>query len=324
MAGLTERRGATADSFWTWRALMYRFLENLRPDDVEAIATQVYIEMLRAGYTSVAEFQYLHHDAGGAPYANRAEVGERLLAAADASGIAQTLLPVLYAHDNFGGTPPTSGQRRFINSVADYSGIVETLVAKTRGSRAQRIGIAPHSLRAVTPAMLNEAVALAGALGPDTPIHLNLSAQLKEVNDCLAWSGQRPIAWLLDHVGVDGIEYLTGLAHRGEDACRQFDEIHRGLTRKRNRGNELERVPASRHQGGFETTRRPERSDSGVGRSGLDRVRDSKCGFDVTSRASPCHHYRQSRFVAAHLRIPRSRTSRGSCALRVEIGRAHV
>ena len=204
MAGLTEKGGPQGDSFWSWRKLMYRFLEQLQPDDIEVIATQLYIEMLRAGYTSVAEFHYLHHDVSGAPYANRAETGERLLAAAQHAGIAQTLMPVLYAHDNFGGTPPTSGQRRFINSVADYARIVERLVAATAGSRAQRIGIAPHSLRAVTPPMLAEAITLAASLGADTPIHLNLSAQLKEVNDCLAWSGQRPIAWLLDHAQVDG------------------------------------------------------------------------------------------------------------------------
>lgn len=204
MAGLTEKGGPQGDSFWSWRKLMYRFIEQLQPDDIEIIATQLYIEMLRAGYTSVAEFHYLHHDVSGAPYANRAETSGRLLAAAQHAGIAQTLLPVLYGHDNFGGTPPTSGQRRFINSVADYTRIVEALVAATRDSQAQRIGIAPHSLRAVTPAMLADAISLAASLGPDTPIHLNLSAQLREVNDCLAWSGQRPIAWLLDHAQVDG------------------------------------------------------------------------------------------------------------------------
>ncbi len=204
MAGLTEKGGPQGDSFWSWRKLMYHFLEGLRPDDVEAIATQVYIEMLRGGYTSVAEFHYLHHDAGGRPYANRAEVGERLLAAADATGIAQTLLPVLYAHDNFGGTPPTVGQRRFINDAAGYQQIVEALLKAVQGHPAQRIGIAPHSLRAVTPAQLTAAVSLADSLQPGMPIHLNLAAQLKEVNDCLAWSGQRPVAWLLDHVAVDG------------------------------------------------------------------------------------------------------------------------
>jgi len=203
MAGLTEKGGPQGDSFWSWRKLMYRFLENLRPDDVEVIATQVYIEMLRAGYTSVAEFHYLHHDAGGAPYANRAEVGERLLAAADAAGIAQTLMPVLYAHDNFGGTPPSNGQKRFINDAVGYAQIVESLRKSVEGRPARRIGIAPHSLRAVTPSQLNAAVILADSLEPGLPIHLNLAAQLKEVNDCLAWSGQRPVTWLLDHVKLD-------------------------------------------------------------------------------------------------------------------------
>jgi formimidoylglutamate deiminase len=213
MAGLTEKGGPQGDSFWSWRKLMYRFLENLRPDDVEAIATQVYIEMLRAGYTSVAEFHYLHHDAGGAPYANPAEVGERLQGAASATGIAQTLLPVLYAHDNFGGMPPTIGQRRFITDIPAYTRIVESLMKSASASRAQRIGIAPHSLRAVTPAQLSTAVTLADALAPGLPIHLNLAAQLKEVNDCLAWSGQRPVSWLLDHLPVDGRWCLIHATH---------------------------------------------------------------------------------------------------------------
>lgn len=213
MAGLTEKGGPQGDSFWSWRKLMYRFLENLRPDDVDVIATQVYIEMLRAGYTSVGEFHYLHHDAGGAPYANPAEIGERLLGAARATGIGQTLLPVLYAHDNFGGMPPTIGQRRFINDVAGYTRIVEALLKAVSGATAQRIGIAPHSLRAVTPAQLSTAVTLADSLAPGMPIHLNLAAQLKEVNDCLAWSGQRPVAWLLDHLAVDSRWCLVHATH---------------------------------------------------------------------------------------------------------------
>ena len=114
MAGLTEKGGPQGDSFWSWRKLMYGFLENLTPDDVEVIATQLYIEMLRAGYTAVAEFHYLHHDPQGRPYANPAETGERIAAAAGNTGIALSLLPVFYAHGNFGGIEPTVGQRRFI------------------------------------------------------------------------------------------------------------------------------------------------------------------------------------------------------------------
>lgn len=213
MAGLTEKGGPQGDSFWSWRKQMYRFLENLRPDDVEAVAAQVYVEMLRAGYTSVGEFHYLHHDAGGARYANPAEVGERLQAAATATGIAQTLLPVLYAHDNFGGTPPTIGQRRFITDIDGYTQIVDALRARAAGAATLRIGIAPHSLRAVTPVLLDAAVQLAATLGPDTPIHLNIAAQLKEVNDCLAWSGQRPVTWLLDHAPVDARWCLVHATH---------------------------------------------------------------------------------------------------------------
>jgi len=199
LAGLTEKGGPQGDSFWSWRKLMYRFLEGLQPDDIEAITTQVQIEMLRAGYTSVAEFHYLHHQPGGAPYANSAEIGERLIAAAETTGIAMTLLPVLYAHDSFGGTPPTAGQRRFVTDLPRFAGIVETLNARLQGRRGLRLGIAPHSLRAVTPAQLQAAVVLADTIDATMPIHINAAVQQKEVDDCLAWSGRRPVNWLLDN-----------------------------------------------------------------------------------------------------------------------------
>src|ERR1700742_5002618 len=117
MAGLAEVRGPDNDNFWTWREIMYRFLDRLSPEDVEAIALLAYIEMLETGFTRVGEFHYLHHDPTGAPYANVAEIAERIVAAAHETGIGLTLLPVFYAHSNFGGAPPTPGQRRFINSV---------------------------------------------------------------------------------------------------------------------------------------------------------------------------------------------------------------
>lgn len=203
MAGLTEKGGPQGDSFWSWRMLMYRFLQELGPDEVEVIATQLYIEMLRAGYTSVAEFHYLHHDIGGAPYANRAEIGERLIAAAETAGIGLTLMPALYAHDSFGGTPPTAGQRRFINDLAGYGRIVEALAASLRGRRAMRLGIAPHSLRAVTPGQLHSAIALGEAIDKGLPIHIHAAEQQREVDDCLAWSGRRPVTWLLDNCAID-------------------------------------------------------------------------------------------------------------------------
>ncbi|TMJ21407.1 MAG: formimidoylglutamate deiminase, partial [Alphaproteobacteria bacterium] len=120
MAGLTERRGAEADSFWTWREQMYRFVERLGPDDLEAIAAQAYMEMLEAGFTWVAEFHYLHHQPDGRPYDNIAEMSERIVSAAAEVGIGLTLLPVLYRQGGFGGKPPAEAQRRFLNDRESY------------------------------------------------------------------------------------------------------------------------------------------------------------------------------------------------------------
>jgi len=128
MAGLTERRGAEADSFWTWREQMYRFVERLGPDDLEAIAAQAYMEMLEAGFTWVAEFHYLHHQPDGRPYANIREMSERIVAAAADVGIGLTLLPVLYRQGGFGGTPPSDAQRRFLNDRESYARLMETEV----------------------------------------------------------------------------------------------------------------------------------------------------------------------------------------------------
>lgn len=202
MAGLTEKGGPEGDSFWSWREQMYRFLERLTPDDVEIIATQLYIEMLESGYTSVAEFHYLHHDAAGAHYRNPAEMGERHCAAAAQAGIGLTLLPVLYAHSNFGGAPPTPGQRRFINTPDSFRRLMESLAGTLTRQPLQRLGAAPHSLRAVTPEELHEAVLHLDMLDATAPIHIHAAEQQKEVDDSLAWSGQRPVEWLLDQVGL--------------------------------------------------------------------------------------------------------------------------
>ena len=148
MAGLTERRGAEADSFWTWREQMYRFVERLTPDDLEAIAAQAYMEMLEAGFTWVAEFHYLHHQPDGRPYDNVAEMAQRIVAAAAETGIGLTLLPVFYRQSGFGGQPATPAQRRFLNDRDSYARLMETKVSA--GVPGGRIGIAPHSLRAVT------------------------------------------------------------------------------------------------------------------------------------------------------------------------------
>jgi formimidoylglutamate deiminase len=199
MAGLAETRGPEGDSFWTWRQVMYRFLGKLTPDDVEAVAAFAMMEMLEGGFTALAEFHYLHHDADGRSYGDIAELSGRIAAAAQETGMGLTLLPVFYAQGGFGGAAPTEGQRRFINDVESYTRLLEGARKAVAGLDDAVVGIAPHSLRAVTPESLGEVVAMAG----ERPVHIHIAEQVKEVEDCLAWSGQRPVAWLLDHAPVD-------------------------------------------------------------------------------------------------------------------------
>ncbi len=196
MAGLTERAGPDGDNFWRWREVMYRFLTVLTPQDVEAIAAQLYVECLLHGYTAIAEFQYLHNAPDGTPYADPAELAQRIAAAAADSGIGLTLLPVLYRRAQFGGAPALPAQQRFVLSFDAYAALCRTMAALVP------VGVAPHSLRAVTPEDLAAAIALADSLGPDTPLHIHVSEQEKEVADCVAWSGARPVQWLLQHAPV--------------------------------------------------------------------------------------------------------------------------
>ena len=194
MAGLGEWRGQGQDSFWTWREVMYRFLENLRPEDLETIAKQIYVEMLEAGYTAVGEFHYVHHGPDGTPYENLTEMSERIMAAAEESSIGLTLLPVLYTAGGFGGAPVAGSQLRFYNDAERFLQLVEQCKTRAPNKRTY-IGIAPHSLRAVTPESLHEVV----AAHSDGPIHIHIAEQVKEVEDCIAWSGQRPVEWLLEN-----------------------------------------------------------------------------------------------------------------------------
>jgi formiminoglutamate deiminase len=200
MAGLTEVRGPVNDTFWTWREAMYRFSLAMDPDEAEAVAAGLYAEMLEAGFTAVGEFHYLHHDRDGRPYADPAEMARRIAAAARQTGIRLTLLPVYYAQSGFGGLPPVDGQRRFISDPDLFARLVEGARAAARdlGNDAN-VGIAPHSLRAVTPDGLRAVL----PLGRDGPIHIHAAEQIREVEDCLAWSGARPVEWLLDHAGAD-------------------------------------------------------------------------------------------------------------------------
>jgi formimidoylglutamate deiminase len=199
MAGLAERKGPADDSFWTWRAVMYRFLAQLTPDDVEAIAAFAYMEMLEAGFTTVAEFHYLHHDSDGRPYADVAEMAARIAAASNATGIGLTLLPSLYMNGGFSNVAPTDGQKRFLNDLDRFLEIVARSRVVVAELPAARIGIAPHSLRAVPVDALSKVVAAC----PDGPIHIHAAEQVKEVGDCVAALGARPVHWLLAHAAVD-------------------------------------------------------------------------------------------------------------------------
>ena len=209
MAGLSEVRGPAADTFWTWRQIMYRFLDRLTPDDVQVITALAYAEMLETGFTHVGEFHYLHHDPSGAAYATLEEMAGRITAAAIQTGIGLTLLPVFYAHGNFGGAPATSGQRRFLCSLDQFSDLFEACRRLIEPIDGAILGLAPHSLRAVTPEQLLHLTAMA----PQGPIHIHVAEQEQEVADCLAWSGSRPVDWLLDHHPVDGRWCLIHATH---------------------------------------------------------------------------------------------------------------
>jgi formiminoglutamate deiminase len=199
MAGLAERAAEQSDdSFWTWRELMYGFLEKLTPDDVEAIAGQACVEMLEAGFTRCVEFHYLHHGPDGQPYGNLGEMAERIAAAAATSGVGLTLLPVLYTFSGFGEAPATHGQRRFIVDLDRFARLLEASERAVRRLPGGVIGVAPHSLRAVSPKALAQVATLAG----QNPIHIHVAEQQREVEDCLAWSGRRPVTWLLDEMPV--------------------------------------------------------------------------------------------------------------------------
>ena len=209
MAGSAEVAAGAERSFWGWREVMYRFVERLAPEDVEAIAAFLYVEMLEAGYTAVAEFHYLHHDPAGRPYADTATMAAAVRGGAEASGLRQLLLPSLYQHGNFGGAPLAGAQLRFKHDTDGFLRLFAKLHAGDAGLR--RTGVAFHSLRAVDPpalAAVARAVKEAGA-----PLHIHVAEQVREVEDCLRWSGQRPVEYLLGTGLVDERWCLVHATH---------------------------------------------------------------------------------------------------------------
>ncbi|KQX99061.1 N-formimino-L-glutamate deiminase [Rhodanobacter sp. Root480] len=209
MAGLAERRGRADDSFWSWRETMYTCAAAIGPDALQAIAAQLYVEMLKAGYTQVCEFHYLHHQPDGTPYAQPEIMSLALIEAAREAGIALTLLPVLYISGGFDGRALAARQRRFGHTVESYLRLLETL--RRHQSDDLRVGIALHSLRAVPEHAMREVLASDDA--KEAPIHIHIAEQIGEVQDCLALRGARPVEWLFDHADVDARWCLVHATH---------------------------------------------------------------------------------------------------------------
>lgn len=212
MAGLGEKSGKGGDSFWTWRQAMYGFVDAIQPEDLQAIASALYMQMLKAGYTSVGEFHYLHHNTNGAAYDNPAEMSQRIFESARESGIGLTLLPVFYRYSGFGEQAPNAGQKRFIHDQQAYAGLIDH-VAKLSEQYQQSFGIAPHSLRAVNHQDLSFAIEHLNLIDSKAPIHIHIAEQMKEVNDCLDFSGKRPVEWLMEQQQVNERWCLVHATH---------------------------------------------------------------------------------------------------------------
>lgn len=211
MAGLAEHQTRADDSFWTWRETMYGFAAKIGPDDLHAIAAQLYVEMLKAGYTSVCEFHYLHHQPDGRPYADPTAMSQALIAAARDTGIGLTLLPALYVSGGFDGRPLSERQRRFGHDVERYLALLDSLRAQRNAMYT--VGIALHSLRAVPEEAMRDVLAAVRAWDTPTPIHIHIAEQIGEVQDSLAIRNARPVEWLLDHADVDACWTLVHATH---------------------------------------------------------------------------------------------------------------
>jgi len=201
IAGLSEKSSNSNDNFWTWREIMYFYLQKIQPNHLNAIAEFLYMEMLKSGYTSVAEFQYIHHNEDGTSYSNPAEMSLATVSAAKRIGIGMTILPVLYRYSGFGSKPPSDKQQRFINNADKFIEIFNQLEMHTRADNNINIGIAPHSLRAIDNSLLKEV--LNGIQKKDLITHIHISEQINEVKECQEWFSLRPIEWLFENHDIN-------------------------------------------------------------------------------------------------------------------------
>lgn len=222
MVGMAEVRSSQGGDFWGWRDTMYRFLTAIGPEELQAIAAQLYVEMLKAGYTGVAEFHYLHHAPGGTSYDDPAEMSHAIIRGAGDAGIQLTLLPVLYQFSDFGGVAAASQQQRFLHDGEGFQRLMEQLASSYPNSQQVNHGMALHSLRAVDEGLLHQGVAALKALHPNGPIHIHIAEQEKEVTAALAHTGQRPVEWLLDHCNVDAQWTLVHATHLNTLECERL------------------------------------------------------------------------------------------------------
>lgn len=224
MAGRTERRDPAGDDFWAWRSLMYRFVDRIGPKECHAIAAQLYVELLRGGFTAVGEFHYLHRDPAGNPYADPAEFVVAHTQAAKEAGIAITMLPALYGFGGIGGQPLEPAQRRFASTPESILRVLEILRRHFQTERDVRFGVAPHSLRAVTKDTLHALLGGLDRIDPSAPVHMHIAEQQREVGAAIAKLGARPIEWLLANAPVDARWCLVHCTHatRGE-----LEAVHR-------------------------------------------------------------------------------------------------
>lgn len=213
MAGMSEYRAAGRDTFWTWREVMYRFLDRLTPEQIEAIAALAFVEMQEAGFAAVAEFHYVHHQPGGQPYDRLSQTGQRIMAAAEATGIGLTHLPVLYTYGGAGEQVLAGGQKRFGCDIGAFARLLDQSRADAARLPADTVvGVAPHSLRAISPDDLGPVV----AMGAGGPIHMHIAEQPREVFDVSSWLGARPVEWLLANAQVDAQWCLIHASHMTE------------------------------------------------------------------------------------------------------------